>query len=809
MRKKQTKQFVKRSAALMLSGCMAVGLSACGGKDSQTASNGKGSDDTEHYFKTTFVDSLPATAGNNMSGEGVIKNDTLYYGAYDDAYTNFGLYAYNILTGEEKTLWQSQSSSGNSQNVSCFDVSDNGNIYMTVQTGWIDTSNMTEDTSNATLDDVLNYMVQEWGYESTDAAQKDWDEYYASDYTDADGNPDYKQFLDNMYGEYKSKYSVQAYDADGNQIYDADLSELIGDNGNTSSILADADGNAYLSLESWGENDSSYFIEVLDKDGKDKGKIALDNWSDGLVMLSDGRIGVSSYGDTGREIDIIDKDTMALSDEKIEIGSDFKGIKDENTMYVSDGSSIYLYNVKTGDKEKYLTWVDCNILSSSVTSFGSLSDGRMAVLTRNWSNRTNQTETEVALIEEVDKSEIPESTKINVACLYIDSDLEERVIEFNKKSQDAKISIKSYFDDNMEYEDMVNNFTTAVASDKSIDMVVFDSYAQMANYASKGLLTDLYALMDGDSDVTKADFIPSVLSSCEFSGKLVALPQTFSINTVVGKTSDVGDTPGWTLDDVKALLASKEDGTQLFYGMTRSDILDFCLNLGYKEFINMEDATCSFDNEDFVDVLEFAAMFPENFEYEEDVDETVLLNTGKVLLSAYGISDFDQIQMYREIFGGELTYIGYPTNEGNGAMLNLSSLMGITENCSDKAATWSFMRQFYTAKSDEEIQQLYNFPVRQSDFDKFCENAMKEDENGGSSWGWGSFDVEIKPATQEDIDAVKDLLNNTTAVYGALTSDVKSIIEEDTAAFFAGQKSAQEVAESIQSRVQIYLSETK
>ena len=81
-----------------------------------------------------------------------------------------------------------------------------------------------------------------------------------------------------------------------------------------------------------------------------------------------------------------------------------------------------------------------------------------------------------------------------------------------------------------------------------------------------------------------------------------------------------------------------------------------------------------------------------------------------MLLSAYGISDFDQIQMYREIFGGELTYIGYPTNEGNGAMLNLSSLMGITENCSDKAAAWSFMRQFYTAKSDEEIQQLYNLP---------------------------------------------------------------------------------------------------
>ena len=472
MRKNQTEQLIKRSAALMLSGCMALGLSACGGKDSQTAGNGKGSDGTEHYFKTTFVDNLPASAGNNMNGDGVIKNDTLYYGAYDDSYSNFGLYAYNILTGEEKTLWQGKSSGGNNQYVNSFDISDNGNIYMAVQTSWVDTSSVTEDTSNATLDDVLNYMVQEWGYESTDDAQKDWDEYYASDYTDENGNPDYKQFLDNMYGEYKSKYSAQAYDADGNQLYDADLTDLMGENGYCSAILADSDGNAYLSMENWTENDSGYFIAVFDKDGNSKGKITLDSWSDGLVMLADGRIGVNVYGDNGREINVIDTDTMTLG-EKMEVGSDFKGIKDDNTMYLSDGSSVYLYNIKTGDKEKYLTWVDCNILSSSVTSFGNLSDGRMAVLTRNWSSRTNQTETEIALIEEVDKSEVPESTKLNVACLYIDSDLEERVIEFNKKNQDIKISIKSYYDDTMDYDDMVNNFTTAVASDKSIDMVLF------------------------------------------------------------------------------------------------------------------------------------------------------------------------------------------------------------------------------------------------------------------------------------------------------------------------------------------------
>jgi predicted transport protein len=172
------------------------------------------------------------------------------------------------------------------------------------------------------------------------------------------------------------------------------------------------------------------------------------------------------------------------------------------------------------------------------------------------------------------------------------------------------------------------------------------------------------------------------------------------------------------------------------------------------------------------------------------------------------LSDFEEIQMYREIFGGELTYIGYPTNEGNGAMMNFSDLMGITENCSDKEAAWEFMRQFYMQKSDDEISNTWSFPVRKDDFDKFCANAMKDDEAGGT-WGWGDFEIDIKPATQEDVDAVKDLINNTTAVNGAVTDDIMSIIEEDAASYFAGQKSAQDVAETIQGRIQIYLSETK
>ena len=79
---------------------------------------------------------------------------------------------------------------------------------------------------------------------------------------------------------------------------------------------------------------------------------------------------------------------------------------------------------------------------------------------------------------------------------------------------------------------------------------------------------------------------------------------------------------------------------------------------------------------------------------------------------------------------------------------------------------------------------------------------------GNGSWGWGDFMVEIQPATQEQVDEVKDLIANITAVDGAVSNDIMNIINEEAAGYFSGQKTAEQVAETIQSRVWVYLSET-
>ena len=110
--------------------------------------------------------------------------------------------------------------------------------------------------------------------------------------------------------------------------------------------------------------------------------------------------------------------------------------------------------------------------------------------------------------------------------------------------------------------------------------------------------------------------------------------------------------------------------------------------------------------------------------------------------------------------------------------------------------------------SENEMMYQYGFSPLKSEFDKFCAEAMKV-ENAGGTWGWDNFEVEIKPTTQKQIDDLTALVNGATAVNGAVSQDILNIVREEADAYFSGQKSVEDVAATLQSRMEIYLSETK
>ena len=113
----------------------------------------------------------------------------------------------------------------------------------------------------------------------------------------------------------------------------------------------------------------------------------------------------------------------------------------------------------------------------------------------------------------------------------------------------------------------------------------------------------------------------------------------------------------------------------------------------------------------------------------------------------------------------------------------------------------------------------WGFPTNQKAFDRVVKQAMEKqmgkDEDGneievshGSWWVDDGIEVQMYAATQEDVDMIMELINNMdTAV--SFDQDIFDIISEEVQAFFEGQKTAQDVAGIIQSRVTIYVNEQK
>jgi ABC-type glycerol-3-phosphate transport system substrate-binding protein len=187
----------------------------------------------------------------------------------------------------------------------------------------------------------------------------------------------------------------------------------------------------------------------------------------------------------------------------------------------------------------------------------------------------------------------------------------------------------------------------------------------------------------------------------------------------------------------------------------------------------------------------------------------------------YGVDDLLYNDFY---FGGDATYIGYPTSSGVGNMMSLTSGFAMSAKCADKDAAWAFLR---TVLSESYQENIWGLPINKNAFDKKLEEVMtpeyekdaegniKLDENGEkiqiSRGGIGMADGsvhEIYAMSQEQADKLLELINTTTRVVNTNNSLIQ-IETEEAQAFFAGQKSAEEVAKLTQSKVNIYVNEQR
>ena len=502
------------------------------------------------------------------------------------------------------------------------------------------------------------------------------------------------------------------------------------------------------------------------------------------------------------------------------MGSDYIMNGNDADLYYKGASGIYSYDFNSGESKKLLDYEASYVTSEEGEHIQSIGDGKFLGFVHEETNEENHG---ILIYSKMDPSKLESRKTIVYGCMFLDDDVKNQIVVFNKKNKECKIEVKEYYQE----EGQIDKLSAEIIAGKGPDILDLGDLP-IEKYVELGLLENLTPYIEKDPEVKVEDFVVSVADAMKINDRFYYLSPNFSINTLAVRKKDVGEKDGWTFEEMEAVFEKKGTRADLLDGeqdMLKIEILFHLIDVGYMDFVDIEKGECSFDSQEFKKILEYCNKRgldkQKNYtdsELEERTNEQASrIRDGKVLLKETDEFSANHVQVDKGIFGDDITYIGYPNAERQGSYFTFRNQIGICAQSEVKEKAWEFVRSFLLR--DYQGKQLMNdsiIPIRQDCFDMQMKAAMTTepytDEFGNeieplnSSWLWGSVELSYQPVTEKDMEQFLKLIQNTNKVQKK-DNNISSIIEEEAQIYFKGDRDLEETIEVIQNRVTTYINE--
>lgn len=675
--------------------------------------------------------------------------------------------------------------------------------------------------------------------------------------------------FDEETGNYTEACSLYHADMEGNILASSDLYELLDKNpldtylylnsisiaGDTAIIAVDsgiyAVDTAMTAAKEIKLDDLSYINAMIPCDGGVY--VSYSTASDYKQKVV--RIDTATHT-VGAPLDLPSRVTNYLYDAMASASYDFVY---KNTI------GLYGFDIASDTETELINWINSDINASNMNDTYITPDGVVYTLLRKYDN--NGQTVQVLKMTRIPDEEVVEKYMLTYGCIYIDYNILEKIIEFNRTSEEYRITVRDYSAYNSEENEWrggVTQFNNDIISGKIPDIIQITEELPVSNYASKGLFVDLRPFLENDPVFAADDLYENILGAFTVGGKLYQIAPSFSVRTLAAKSSLVGENDGWTMEEMNAAIAKLEPGTDPFGGeVTRVDFLNALCASVRDQFIDRETGTCSFSSPEFIKILEFAKTLPEKtiwdtINWDERGEDFYLeLETryrdNRALLYQMYLNSYTVFwEVQQGTFGERISLVGYPNENRQGATIYPTTPFAISSQSLCQEGAWAFISDYFADQKAEDPNNMYQFSIFRSVNRKLAEKALayhdnywyeqeSEDiiieevmpavptsadgkdaiapavpvsgntgENDEKTWSFwiANQQINLGLMTEEAIARIDTFLESLTQCYQYDDAMMKIILEE-ASAYFSGQKSAEEIANLIQSRVSIYVAESR
>lgn len=604
----------------------------------------------------------------------------------------------------------------------------------------------------------------------------------------------------------EGKYHLLTCSADGSVKTDNDITEQIKDDYPVD-IALDGSGNTYINC-----NYSN--LRILDGELNVTADIEC-GYIDKMINSANGDVCIYS-GDDQTRLHSVNAADGTLSD-GIKISDDDYGFDStpvdgfgDTDIFVKNGSVLYSYDLETGEKNQVLDWTESNVNISEANYVFPVSENEFAAA----GCAASGSPTAVYDIHTIDPSEIVSKKTITLAGSDSTSQaFQAAAVAFNTSDPEYNISIKSY-----PAESYGNDINTEILAGNIPDMLITTSDVPYESYISKGIFADMYPMLDNEKDMSRSDFLPNILSAFETNGKLFRIPDSFELETVIGKSSLIGSASFSELEK----LAEQYPESEILPAETKDSVLRYWLEMNTADYYDRESGKFNFNNESFIALLRFADKFPDKIDQDSYFDDDfwnrldTMYAKNEALLMNSLISNYNDIFYFeKNNFGEAVTAAGFPSASGNTkAAIRCDYSLGISAASENIDGAWKFVKYILSEEYQDSVAD--DFPIRISSLQKQAQKAMDKAspdsmyiiQMGDMALGSQFNSSKYGTPAQSDIDKVNDIINSAEReMY--VNTEIAAIVTDEAAAYFAGTRSAEDTAAAIQSRADIYSSENR
>ena len=452
--------------------------------------------------------------------------------------------------------------------------------------------------------------------------------------------------------------------------------------------------------------------------------------------------------------------------ERLEPGEEVQtGVAVDRHLVSPDGS-IYLETSSTlmeydgGSVSPLLSYVSCGVTSVPLCAAG---------------NGTFFTAEPCGLLERAENT--GDVSRITLAVTRQDDAMSAYLMElaarFNSEGRGFRIELLDYTVYNVGGDDLAG--TVRLAADmlegRFPDLLMLSGLPVQA-WAKRGLLLDINPFIDADFD--RSELYDNWLHAAELDGGLYWLPVGWSVWAAGASHAHADGYESLSFADVDAIMAADPRLEYAFsQGTSRQAFLETALSFNASALMDWDTGTCDFTSGLFEDILRYAAMQPEEavsgdndgFGFEWDYDEAAMLASGRQLFYVGG-AEPGFMQLFSERLGEDFTLCGFP-GEGRGLAVEPLCPVGVSAATEHPDECREFLKTLLTDSG-----------IFRRDADGLSVSEQK---------GLAAFEA-------------ADVL------YG-MDAEAMGIIVDAAAPYFAGEKTADDAAAEVQSRVSTYMAE--